>query len=55
MSSTVTLKPSVYWDGDAWVAELDYISWQEAKYFDHWEWALDHALWMGLYAGVWTN
>lgn len=55
--SRVILKPTVYWSeryGGTWVAELDYISWQDTTYFDTWEKALDHALWLGFCEGVWS-
>lgn len=54
MASSVALKPSVYWDGANWVAELDHISWQDWTPYDTWEKALEKALWLGLCAGVWS-
>jgi hypothetical protein len=55
MASRVILKPSVYRDGDRWVAELDHISWIDASDYDTWEAALNKALWLGLCAGVWST
>lgn len=55
MSSRVILKPSVWkWD-DHWVSELDHITWVDRTHFDDWDKALDHALWLGLCAGVWST
>lgn len=48
-------KPVVYKYDDAWCAELDHISWQDTTDFDTWDKALDHALWLGLNAGVWST
>lgn len=54
MSSRVILKPSVYKYEDYWVSELDHISWVDRTDFNCWENAVDHALWLGLSAGVWA-
>lgn len=53
MTSQIILKPDVYKYDDSWVAELDHISWIDRTEFDTWERALEHALWLGLNAGVW--
>lgn len=54
MTTKLELKPSVYkLTSGHWVAELDWISWTDTSYFDSWEDALEHALWLGQCAGVW--
>lgn len=53
--TTLILKPKVYKSRTgAWVAELDYISWSDWSYFETWERAYEHALWLGFTAGVWN-
>lgn len=37
-----------------WLVALDHGTWVESSYFGTWDGAMEHALWIGLNAGVWS-
>lgn len=47
-------KPRVFKDASGhWQVELEHQNWVESTWFDTWDHAMEHALWIGLNAGVW--
>lgn len=47
-------RPEVRKDGELWCASLDHGTWVEFTHYDTWDLAMEHALWIGLNAGVWS-
>lgn len=48
-------KPKVRREGEGlWLVELEHSTWTERGWYGTWERAMEHALWIGLNAGVWA-